>query len=135
MLTEHLHRLSHRVPHGGATADEHKAVIELLVLVIFADGKVTQEELDALEQFDSDHSDWDEGAFSVKQYLGEAVSRVRSSIDDENEIMRLIATDAGRIESADLREQAALYCRELADVDGRAKEESALLAAIFKALH
>lgn len=117
--------LLHRIhPHfKKATAhtddpDQHAAVVELLVLAVLADHTVDVSELDALDKFDADHADWDEGPFSIQQYLSVATAKVRSAMDEDGGADRLLKDSVSRITSPSLREASIGYCEEILRIDG-----------------
>ncbi|HEY4610506.1 MAG TPA: hypothetical protein VIH06_14920, partial [Ilumatobacteraceae bacterium] len=63
-----------------ATADrEHEAVIELLLLVMVADRRVSDDEIDEIRSISED-SGWESSTFSFDQYLGKAMAKVRSAV-------------------------------------------------------
>jgi tellurite resistance protein len=133
MLAEQIHRLVQAATHHGH-AGEHEAVVDLLVLTAFADHRITQEERDGLEEFDRSHADWDEGAFSVQQYLPEAVASVRGIGGSRDAREQFIEQAAARITSRNLRQAAPELCEQLASADGASREESDVVAAIRSAL-
>src|SRR6185295_1287676 len=60
-----------------ATADrEHMAALELLAVVMLADHHIGEDELDVLKEISED---WRGTAFSVEQYLGQAVATARGA--------------------------------------------------------
>ncbi len=118
--------------HTDDTA-EHAAVIDLLVLTVYADRRVAQGELDALEQFDVDHADWDEKAFSILQYLPTAIAGVRNLRTPEDSD-RFLVDAASRIVTPSLRAATVGYCRAMAEAGGSTEAESALVARIGEAL-
>jgi uncharacterized tellurite resistance protein B-like protein len=113
-----------------ATADrEHEAVIELLLLVMIADGHITEDELDEIRAISSD-SGWESSTFSFDQYLGTAMSRVRSSVADDRTDELLDDIDE-RIVSSVLRSSLFSAARDVAGVDHDiAPEEESLLGQV-----
>ena len=65
-----FHRLGSafgRAKEQSQVDEEHQAVVDLLVLTVYADERVSQEEMEALARFDVEHQDWDGGDFSVTE--------------------------------------------------------------------
>jgi uncharacterized tellurite resistance protein B-like protein len=99
-----------------ATADrEHEAVIELLLLVMVADRRITEAEMDAIRVI-SDESGFETDTFSFDQALGPAMAKVRAAIADHAEEALLDEID-GRISSTVLRRELFSAARDVADVD------------------
>ncbi|MFT3853556.1 MAG: TerB family tellurite resistance protein [Ilumatobacteraceae bacterium] len=117
-----------------ANADlEHQAVIELLLLVMVADGHISTDEIDAIREISED-SGWESETFSFDQYVGQAMAKVRAAHAAGDEDALLDDIDA-RIASTVLRQSLFSAAREVADADHEIdpEEESLLgqLAARF----
>ncbi len=117
-----------------ATADrEHEAVVELLLLVMVADGHISSAELDEIRHITED-SGWESATFSFDQYLGPAMAKVRRAIAD-HEVTDLLDDIDGRITSSVLRSSVFSAARDVvaADREITPAEDSllALLAARF----
>jgi uncharacterized tellurite resistance protein B-like protein len=99
-----------------ATADrEHEAVIELLLLVMVADGHISDDELDEIRII-SDDSGWESSTFSFDQYLGQAMAKVRAAVADDCIDALLDDIDA-RVASTVLRHSLFSAARDVAGVD------------------
>jgi uncharacterized tellurite resistance protein B-like protein len=111
-----------------ATADrEHMAALELLAVVMLADHRVGDAELDVLKELTED---WRGTAFSVDQYLGQAVATARNAWA-RNTVTELLDSIDGRITSRVLRRALFSAAREIAGVDENVSpEEGTLLSAI-----
>ena len=117
-----------------ATADrEHEAVVELLLLVMVADGHIAWAELDEIRHITED-SGWESPTFSFDQYVGPAMAKVRRSMADGSVAELLDDIDA-RITSTVLRSSVFSAARDViaADREVTTQEDSllALLAARF----
>jgi len=127
-------------PHVRAATEhtddpaQHAAVVDLLVLALYSDEAIDTAELDALDAFDAAHADWDEGPFSVEQYLPVATAKVRAALDREGGAAELMADAASRIGSAALRAATIGYCEEILRVDGLTVEEGEFLQGVRRAL-
>ncbi|HEU4841636.1 MAG TPA: TerB family tellurite resistance protein [Ilumatobacteraceae bacterium] len=111
-----------------ATADrEHMAALELLAVVMLADHHVGDDELDVLKELTED---WRGTAFSVDQYLGQAVATARSAWAHDT-VMDLLDSIDDRITSRVLRRALFSAARELVGVDADVTpEEGTLLSEI-----
>ncbi len=130
MLIERIHELSRHAAHGTRAVPAHQAVVDLLVLTAYADGRISTDELDALERFDRQHADWDTTSFSVQQYLPIAVAKVRGLIGQPRGADELIVDAASRLGDAAARADAVHACTALAGLGGLAASESAVLSRI-----
>lgn len=110
--------------------DEHEAALELLLLVVVADGRIQADEIDAVEQM-TDDLEWNSPTFSFNAAFGPAMAKVRAARLDPDGIGPLLDEIDGRIASRVLRAELLAACREIADVDrARAAEETLVLGAI-----
>ncbi len=114
-----------------ATADEeHHAALELLVLVMLADDRITVDEQEAIEQI-NEELEWSSPSFSFATALGAATSRVRAARLEPDGVARLLEQIDARIASRVLRSALLAICREVADADRqRSAEEQRLLDSI-----
>jgi tellurite resistance protein len=97
-----------------ATADrEHEAALELLVLVMIADGHFDANEIETIREISED---WRGGAFSFDQYLGAAMAKVRRAVRDDATEELLDSIDE-RISSHVLRRALFSASREVAGID------------------
>jgi len=110
--------------------DEHEAALELLLLVMLADGRISVDEQEAVEQI-SDDFVWNSPTFSFRTALGSAMAKVREARLEIGGIDRLVGEIDARIASRVLRSELLAASRDVADADrGRTPEETALLNAI-----
>jgi hypothetical protein len=112
---------------------QHAAIVELLVLAVYADKTVDVSELEALDKFDASHADWDDQAFSIQEYLGPATAKVRAAIDEDGS-QALLEDIGGRITSPELREAAIGYCEDIVGIDGVTDEESEFVKRVRQML-
>ena len=119
---------SHVAVH--ATADsEHEAVVELLLLVMVADRHITGEELDEIRTISED-SGWESDTFSVDQYLGSAMAKVRAALSDHT-VGALLDDIDQRVASSVLRAELFSAARDVAGVDHQVDDaEQSLLAQV-----
>src|SRR4051794_4461447 len=111
-----------------ATADrEHMAALELLAVVMLADRHIGQDELGVLKELSED---WRGTAFSVDQYLGQAIATARGAWAGDT-VTELLDSIDGRISSHVLRRALFSAARELVGVDADVTpEEGSLLSEI-----
>jgi hypothetical protein len=134
VVLDHFRHLSSRLKHHAGSEDEHEAIVDLLVLTVYSDRKISQEELDALDQFDLDHADWDSGAFSVGQYLPVSVSRVRSAMDVDGGAEQMLAQVAGRLSDPSMKALALESCEAIASQQSADPRETDFVAHVREAL-
>lgn len=127
-----LQRLKDLYSHVSvhATADrEHEAAVELLLMVMTSDRRISEGELDEIRTI-SDESGWESDTFSVDQYFGEAMAKVRAA-RTAGSLDQLLDTIDDRISNGVLRAALWAAARDVAGVDHDvAPAERALLAEI-----
>ena len=111
-----------------ATADsEHTAALELLALVMAADRKLTQAELDTIKLISDD---WRDGDFTFDKYVGPAIIKAQDAITND-EVLEMIDDIDQRISSRVLRRALFSAAREVAGVDSDVSpEEGSILAEV-----
>lgn len=114
-----------------ATADdEHAAALELLLLVVVADGAIKVDETEAIEQL-TDDFEWNSTTFSFATEFGNAMAKVREARVTPGGTAALLDEIDARIASRVLRSELVAACREVAHADhDLAPEEAGLLATI-----
>ena len=128
-----VHRSSAEAAAHTADASEHAAVVDLVVLAAYADGHISQAELQALERLDLDHTHWDEPDFSVLQYLPVAISKARRAHEDAS-IDELLLDVSRRITTKPLRVEALRYCMAEVVDGGVTEDETRFIAKAPRAL-
>jgi uncharacterized tellurite resistance protein B-like protein len=111
-----------------ATADsEHTAALELLALVMAADRRLSQAEIDTVKQISDD---WRDGDFTFDKYVGPAIVKAQDAIT-KDEALELIEDIDSRISSRVLRRALFSAAREVAGVDSDVSpEEGTILAEV-----
>lgn len=128
-MDQHLRDLYRHVSVHATADREHEAVIELLLLVMIADRHISAEELDEIRSI-SDDSGWESSTFSFDQYLGQAMSKVRTAVADHTTEVLLDDIDQ-RIVSSVLRQSLFSAARDVAGIDhDLAPEEESLLGQV-----
>jgi hypothetical protein len=118
MVLDRIHPHFKKATEHTDDPAQHAAVVEVLVLAVFADQSVDTSELDALDEFDASHADWDDGPFSIQQYLSTATAKVRYAMDEEGGTDSLLKDATSRITSPSLRQAVPGYLQEILSVDG-----------------
>ena len=113
-----------------ATADrEHEAAIELLLLVMVADGHIGIAEIEEIRTISEDQG-FESETFSFDQYLGLAMAKVRAAIADET-VDTLLDDIDHRITSSVLRQSLFSAARDVAGSDREiGPAEESLLAQV-----
>lgn len=101
--------------HANAD-DEHTAALELLLLVMLADGKIGIDEQATIEAIADDY-EWNSPTFSFEVAFGESMARVRAARLEPGGIGHLLQSIDDRIASRVLRSELVAACREVADAD------------------
>ncbi len=111
-----------------ATADsEHTAALELLALVMAADRRLSQAEIDTVKQISDD---WRDGDFTFDKYVGPAIVKAQDAIT-KDEVIEMIDDIDSRISSRVLRRTLFSAAREVAGVDSDVSpEEGTILAEV-----
>ena len=126
-MEERLQELYEGVAVHANADREHMAALELLAVVMLADHHVGEDELDVIKELTED---WRGTAFSVDQYLGQAVATARNAWAHHTVNDLLDSIDA-RIISRVLRRALFSAARELVGADEDVTpEEGSLLSEI-----
>jgi uncharacterized tellurite resistance protein B-like protein len=100
-----------------ATADrEHEAVVELLLLVMIADRRVSPDELDEIRAIAEDQG-FESDTFSFDQHVGEAMAHVRQALETPDGVETLLDSIDQRVTSSVLRSSLVAAARAVADAD------------------
>ena len=127
LVNDRLLELYHGVAVHATANLEHTAALELLALVMAADNKLDQEEIDAIRDISDD---WRDGDFTFEKYLGPAVLRAQDAIANDT-VVELIEDIDSRINSRVLRRALFSAAREVAGVnDELSLEEGSILAEV-----
>lgn len=105
---------SHVAVHATANR-EHEAAVELLLLVMMADGHISADEIDEIRHISTD-SGWETDSFSFDQYVGPAAAKVRSALG-AHRIDELLDDIDSRVVSSVLRGALFSAARDVAGVD------------------
>lgn len=111
-------RLSDLYAHVSvhATAQrEHEAAIELLLLVMVADGHIDDDEIDEIRRI-SEESGFETSTFSFDQYKGQALAAVRAALA-AGEVDAFLDDIDDRISSSVLRQALFSAARDVAGAD------------------
>jgi uncharacterized tellurite resistance protein B-like protein len=116
-----------------ATADrEHEAVVELLLLVMIADRRVSADELDEIRAIAEDQG-FESDTFSFDQHLGEAMAHVRQALERPDGVEALLTSIDQRVTSTVLRSSLVAAARAVADADdARSDDEQSVLERITR---
>jgi uncharacterized tellurite resistance protein B-like protein len=114
-----------------ATADtEHEAAVELLLLMMVTDHRISDGELDEIRTIAND-SGWESDTFSFDQHLGPAMAKVRAASSSDDGVQTLLDDIDSRIHSTVLRASLFSAARDVAGVDrDLSPTEDALLAQL-----
>jgi uncharacterized tellurite resistance protein B-like protein len=112
--------------HANAN-EEHTAALELLALVMAADRRLSQTEIDTIKEISDD---WRDSDFTFDKYVGPAIVKAQDAIT-KDEVLDLIDDIDRRISSRVLRRALFSAAREVAGVDADVSpEEGSILAEV-----
>jgi uncharacterized tellurite resistance protein B-like protein len=128
-LTNTLKSQLERTREAGASQTEREAVIDLLVMTMYADRFIDTAENDAIERV-AERIDGD-ASLPLGQYLNASIARVRATLDDENSQRRLLEDIGERLDTDRMRTLAYQAGRAVARADGEmADEEEQFLSSV-----
>ncbi len=119
--------------HDDWTQEQREAFLDLLLLGMYVDGKLSLQEMEALNQDVQTLSD--ETGVSWDAYISSALHKIRSVEGDKKQRYELLQNIRGRLGDAAKRGMAAQELTELLTVDGKDEQEQAFLEdvkALFK---
>lgn len=119
--------------HDDWTQEQREAFLDLLLLGMYVDGKLSFQEMEALNQDVQTLSD--ETGVSWDAYISSALHKIRSVEGDKKQRYELLQNIRGRLGDAAKRGMAAQELTELLTVDGKDEQEQAFLEdvkALFK---
>ncbi len=126
-MNDRLHELYRGVAVHANADLEHTAALELLALVMAADRKLDQAEVDAIKDISDD---WRDGDFTFDNHLGPAIIKAQDAIT-KDQVTELIDDIDARISSRVLRSALFSAAREIADIDDEVTpEEGTILAEV-----
>lgn len=129
-MRDRLAQIFHRLPVAATADREHEAAIEMLLLVILVDGRISVDELDEIRAITVDQG-FETATFSFDQYLGKAVARVRTALGRPDGVDELLDDISERISSHVLRASLFAAARDVALADhDLAEDEHELLGQI-----
>lgn len=130
IVRDRLAEIFQRLPVAATADREHEAAVELLLLVILVDGRISGDELDEIRAITVDQG-FESETFSFDQHLGEAVGKVRSALGTSEGIEELLDDISDRITSQVLRSSLFAAARDVALADhDLAEDEHELLGQI-----
>lgn len=130
VVRDRLAEIFQRLPVAATADREHEAAVELLLLVILVDGRISGDELDEIRAITVDQG-FESPTFSFDQHLGEAVGKVRNALGTPEGIEALLDDISERISSQVLRSSLFAAARDVALADhDLAEDEHELLGQI-----
>jgi uncharacterized tellurite resistance protein B-like protein len=114
-MSARLEDLYERVAVHATANREHAAAVELLLVVMIADGHISTDEIEAIREVSED-AGWENETFSFDQYVGTATAKVRAA-HAAGTTQALLEDIDGRITSMVLRHSLFSAARDIAGVD------------------
>lgn len=117
-----------REPAESATQDQREALMDLLVLTMYADHHLALAEQDSLDAH-GERLEWT-SVTSLKDFLAESIVRARDVLEGQLEMDEYLANIDRRLENREQKEAALAASQEVMAADGRLRaEEIRLLEA------
>ena len=119
-----------RIEGAGVTQPQREALLDILIVALYADGLISAEENAQLDSVIASLK-W-ENPLQRRQYLGLAYARIRSALDRGGAGRpALLAGIATRLKDPGMRRQAQRLAADLVEADGPATDsEKAFLAEV-----
>ncbi|WOO40043.1 hypothetical protein [Rubellicoccus peritrichatus] len=114
-----------RSEKDGLIQDQRESLIDLLVLAMYVDNKLSLSE-DAVLKAQIDQFSW-EGPMSVDDYVNSAIARIRDMRSSEHFVNELLKSINERLGDYDVRLTAAGICERLLSADGKETSEKEFL--------
>ncbi len=115
------------------TQDEREAVIILMLIIMYADRRLTLEENTTLRHYEKVIK-WDSDR-SLSDFFGNRISEIRSAMRTDNKLSDLIASTCARIKSDNIKTLTIKACNEMAEADSvKDEDERFLITAIVNTL-
>lgn len=128
-LTDTLESQLERTREAGASQKEREAVIDLLVMTMYADRFVDTAENDAIERVASAIGGDD--SLPLAQYVNASIAKVRETLDDEERQRALLEDVSERLGTDRMRGLAYQASRAVAEADDEmADEEEQFLSSV-----
>lgn len=117
---------------SGVTQTQREAMVDLCLLGMYSDSKLSVDEQDFLgEEFDK--LSWESG-ISFGSYLQRVVPKVRSATNDVQEREELLQDIARRLGDGDFKQTAMNSLQELLESDGMVQPESKFMDNVRQAM-
>lgn len=120
-LTKALKKQLRRTSQADASRKEREAVIDLLVMTMYADRFIDSAENDAIERVTSEISD--NSALPLAQYLGTSIAKVRRVLGDEERQRTLLQDISERLHTDRMRTLAYEASRAVARADDQMADD------------
>ena len=121
-----------RVEQREPSQDERECLVQMVLLVSYADGSVGSEETELLEELCNDFS-WD-SEVPLANFIAKARGRALELLKDRDALVDELVTWSRRIRDPSFAREVYLLCDTLANRDGRVSdEERAVLQGVIAA--
>jgi hypothetical protein len=128
-LTDTLKSQLKRTREAGASQEEREAVIDLLVMTMYADRFIDTAENDAIERV-AEEIDGD-ASLPLAQYVNASIAKVRETLDDDERRRALLEDVNERLGTDRMRGLAYQASRAVATADDEmADEEEQFLSSV-----
>ena len=126
-----LKKIFNQQPSGISQA-QREAMVDLCLLGMYADAKLTLDEQDFLGS-ELDSLPWESG-ISLSSYLQRATSKVREAKTDAKSEKALLQDISARLGDDDFKQAAVEALQKLLASDGMVQQESKFMAEVTRAI-
>ncbi|MBE9066233.1 hypothetical protein IQ260_06165 [Leptolyngbya cf. ectocarpi LEGE 11479] len=117
---------------SGVTQTQREAMVDLCLLGMYSDSKLSVDEQDFLDE-EFDKLSWESG-ISFGSYLQRVIPKVRSATNDVQEREEFLQDIAQRLGDDGFKQTAIDALQNLLAADGMVQLESTFMAAVSKAM-
>lgn len=110
-----IHSLFGSLATSKSEQTQTEAIIELLIMTMYADKSLTLEEDEAITKYIKTLQ-W-KSPMSVEYYLGIATAKVRKAFESPEKVRSFLEDISNRLETVELKTQVLQICNQLAMAD------------------
>ncbi len=133
-MRDRIHSLFSFLAQDKSEQSQKEAIIELLIMTMYADKSLKLEEDEAIRGY-IETLEW-ESPISVEYYLGVATAKVRKALESSDKTYSLLEDISNRVQTVELKKQVLQICNHLAmadsEISNEEKEFLQLVAQVFQ---
>ena len=130
-MKDRIHSLFSSLATGKSEQSQKEAIIELLIMTMYADKSLKLEENEAIMKY-IQTLEW-QSPMSVEYYLGIATAKVRKALETSEKTHSFLKDISNRVKTVELKKQVLQICNNLAMADSEiSPEEKEFLQRVAK---